>query len=499
MSRRRKFLTAAGIVLGVVILIPVIRHYQLRYAVAHYIAELKDKGEPMELAQVIPLPAPPGQNGAPIFLKATAFFHTNMTVLDSNPPSTMFAVSSGKAMVGWQQPDIRSASGTNKWEDVGAELSTGKSDLESFHSLTNYPILDFNLDYKKGFALLLRHLPSIKLAAQSLNASVLYNLHERKTSEACADLRAMLAIVKGTSEERLEISQLVRINIAQIAAASTWEILQVPNISASDLSGLQQDWQSLDFIRSVKQAYLMKRVSEVCSMEQFRQNPNEVWSSVSGNDGIQRSWDKNQWRWFWSYADEKRALQISAVLINATRMAETNVSFPKVQLFARANFVPLGFEKSQPQGEDTFRMDIEDSEMRWLFSEGAHDAFSVLRKAMVLETARSVVVAAIALKRYELRHKMLPATLDELTPDLLKSVPIDCMDGEPLRYQPKANEIFLLYSVGENGVDDGGDPSLENGIQSANLQWQNPRARDWVWPQPATPAEVQFFYDHPPK
>jgi hypothetical protein len=31
MSRRRKILTVAGIVLGVAILVPVIRHYQLRF------------------------------------------------------------------------------------------------------------------------------------------------------------------------------------------------------------------------------------------------------------------------------------------------------------------------------------------------------------------------------------------------------------------------------------------------------------------------------------
>jgi len=54
MSRRRKILIVAGIVLGVAILVPVIRHYQLRFAVANYVAELKAKGEPMELAQVIP-------------------------------------------------------------------------------------------------------------------------------------------------------------------------------------------------------------------------------------------------------------------------------------------------------------------------------------------------------------------------------------------------------------------------------------------------------------
>ena len=64
MSRRRKILITLGIMLGVAILVPVIRHYQLRAATEAYIAQLKAQGEPMDLAQVIPPPVPPEQNGA---------------------------------------------------------------------------------------------------------------------------------------------------------------------------------------------------------------------------------------------------------------------------------------------------------------------------------------------------------------------------------------------------------------------------------------------------
>ena len=70
MSRCWKILIVIGVVFAVAILIPVIRHYQLRFAVESHIAQLKAKGEPMELAQVIPPPVPPEQNSAAIFLKA---------------------------------------------------------------------------------------------------------------------------------------------------------------------------------------------------------------------------------------------------------------------------------------------------------------------------------------------------------------------------------------------------------------------------------------------
>jgi hypothetical protein len=501
MSRRRKISVVAGIVLGVALLIPVIHHYQLRFALAAYVAEFKAKGEPMDLAQVIPPPVPPEQNGVPFITNALANFYGGIfsSNLTHNLPPAMREVSSGKAMIGWQQPKIIGSDEpsellTNTWEDLGKELIAAKSDLDSFQNLTNHKLLDFNLDYQQGFNIRLAHLAQLKRAAQWLNASTLYNLHERKTSDACADVCAMLAIAKGQKEERLEISQLVRMNIARFSTAATWEILQDPNISENDLILLQQNWQSLEFISPIEQAYLMERVMDLCSMEQFQQNPDDLWRGVSGrSDGIQRMWHKGQWRWFWSYADERRALETQSMLIEATRMAETNNSFQSVQSFVRTNFVRLHFETPQPQ-DDTFQMDIDEFGVRWLFSEGAYDSFSMLRGAVIMETARNVVVTAIAIKRYELRHHQLPATLEELTPEFLPSVPIDCMDGQPLRYRPNADGTFLLYSVGENGVDDGGNPALEKGVIGSNYYWQNSHALDWVWPKPATEAEIQAYY-----
>ena len=36
---------------------------------------------------------------------------------------------------------------------------------------------------------------------------------------------------------------------------------------------------------------------------------------------------------------------------------------------------------------------------------------------------------------------------------LLASVPLDAVDGQPLRYRRNADGTFSLYSIGENGVD----------------------------------------------
>ena len=84
-------------------------------------------------------------------------------------------------------------------------------------------------------------------------------------------------------------------------------------------------------------------------------------------------------------------------------------------------------------------------------------------------------------------------------PEFLAAVPLDPVDGQPLRYRRDADGTFTLYSVGENGVDDGGNPGVAEGVATKSLQWQNSKALDWVWPQPATEAEIKFFYEHPPK
>lgn len=70
-------------------------------------------------------------------------------------------------------------------------------------------------------------------------------------------------------------------------------------------------------------------------------------------------------------------------------------------------------------------------------------------------TDRHLAATALALRLYQLDHDgRRPATLEALVPAYLPSVPVDAIDGRPLRYDPAR---AILWSVGENNVDDGGD------------------------------------------
>ncbi|MCH7565360.1 MAG: hypothetical protein IH968_16225 [Gemmatimonadetes bacterium] len=68
-----------------------------------------------------------------------------------------------------------------------------------------------------------------------------------------------------------------------------------------------------------------------------------------------------------------------------------------------------------------------------------------------------IAAIALAMRLYELDHGRRPRQLSELVPDYLPAVPLDPMasDGRVIVYLLEP-EPPILYSVGENGVDDGG-------------------------------------------
>jgi len=94
------------------------------------------------------------------------------------------------------------------------------------------------------------------------------------------------------------------------------------------------------------------------------------------------------------------------------------------------------------------------------------------------ETLRRLTVTALALARFHLRAGTFPTELDALVPQFLSAVPMDLMSAKPLRYRLNGDGSFTLYSVGEDGRDDDGDPQASRGTNLFGL-WEG---KDAVWP-----------------
>ncbi|MBN1124619.1 MAG: hypothetical protein JXA82_06400 [Sedimentisphaerales bacterium] len=93
----------------------------------------------------------------------------------------------------------------------------------------------------------------------------------------------------------------------------------------------------------------------------------------------------------------------------------------------------------------------------------AHDRIHVLNLRMrgQINSAR----VAIAMERYRLAEGKLPEALEELVPLYLDEVPLDPFDGKPLRYK-QTNPGYIIYSIGEDQVNNGGIPLSESNRDS---------------------------------
>ena len=103
-------------------------------------------------------------------------------------------------------------------------------------------------------------------------------------------------------------------------------------------------------------------------------------------------------------------------------------------------------------------------------------------KAVAAQTQREMMLAAIALHRHRLRYGNWPSDLTQLVPTFLSELPRDFMDGQPLRYRLSPSGRFLLYSVGTDMEDNGGNPSC---CKTDLTVWHG---EDWVWPEPVSEA-----------
>ena len=81
---------------------------------------------------------------------------------------------------------------------------------------------------------------------------------------------------------------------------------------------------------------------------------------------------------------------------------------------------------------------------------------SIERHFRQLAKSRMAAVA-VAIRLYEVDHGERPTALALLVPDYLDAIPADpfAKDGRPISYTPDADPP-VLYSVGADGVDDGG-------------------------------------------
>lgn len=502
MRPRIKVLLASGLLLSALVSWPVAAHYRAQARVAGYKRQLQAMGEKLTIAELAPPPSAEGLRGSDALLLAA-----RRTVLlpanSSNLPPTMKYLAPGRALVAWQQAVLPTSDSTNIWPGLADVLAANTDDLADIRAVLQAPVLSFDLDYHQGFNLLLPHLSQLKTISQWLSADAILCLHEGRVTNAWDDLLALAQLAERDKDEPVLISLLVRIAMGSIAINATWEALQAPAGPEEQLQQVQATWESVDLLTQAEAAFAMSRAVEESGLAAWRESyPNlqgGPFATGGGGSGLaelaQLSKDVLNdpkegikalaqrypgywcWRYWQSYDEELASAETIQAALDAVRKARKDHA--------------LAPAREQFDREDTRVQRLYPPAANWL---GYSVAFGgqlnrILSRLTCLEIQRSLLVTAIALKRFHLKHGTYPAELSALVPDILREPERDPMDGKPLRYRLNPDGSFLLYSVGDDGVDNGGDPSwVKPRPNAASKRWWD--ARDAVWPQPASAAEV---------
>ena len=97
---------------------------------------------------------------------------------------------------------------------------------------------------------------------------------------------------------------------------------------------------------------------------------------------------------------------------------------------------------------------------------------------------RTLLLASIAARRYQLKYGQFPQELEAIVPEFLTEAPVDPYDGQPLRLQLKGDEL-VLYSIGRDQRDDGGqelqdrnEPDIVVRLKQAHIPREARRGKD---------------------
>lgn len=388
-------------------------------------------------------------------------------------------VAPGQARVGWAGDALvlaslgRKVTNTLSWAELEAELNASADVLAQIRRTIENPPARW-LSNPTNFPLPRTDFLPRRNAAQWLAADCLAALHARELVRAREDLHALTALAQVHRDDLALVSQMIRTAIAGLAMPVVWEALQAPGWTEPDLAAMQQDWDELNLTKCVELGMLGERAYFEHAVTRLRQGGIRTLDEFYGSPTTGPKTAKGYLEEFvlfpvWranSLADEMFYLQHCQRLLKVTRGLDQGTPWHA----AKSEFGLL----DDAMALETYglRRYCHLATLLALPNIG-RAAETVTRR----ETERRLTVVAIALRRYELRQGHWPASLSALVPEWLRAVPMDQMSGKPLVYRLNADGTFALYSVGEDGQDDGGDPHPAPPI--APDLWSG---RDAVWP-----------------
>jgi len=494
MSRRGKIQAAVvSLAVAMVVLIPLCLRWQAQWHLSAYRKKLIASGEKLTVAELSPKRNWQATNTEWFVKLASA-----LPPLWDNAPAAMRSIKPGVARVVWRQPRCLERLDNSKtpidvWPGFTEAVRTNETAIRKVQSLLDNRGVEFINEWNHD---LYEHsyLHSVMYLVVDLGGSAILALHEGRMGDADHYLNSSGAIIQLAAKDTTITEQLANYSILSIEVGDLWEALQASAWTDEQLAEWQHQWGQASILAAAEASLAMERVRGFMVFQVVRNSKQELAGMLGGDSGIKDNFEiiddllhKTRkgagevltsyprywgWRWIWSYRDEQHYLEIMQTAIEATRNAQKR----RAVLFTLKDMKTAVASFSSK----TTKFDISGA------LAGNNEAF--VSQTLKAQTIANMATTAIALDRFRLTNHAYPDDLARLTPGFVRTVPVDCMDGHDLRYRLNPDGTYLLYSVGDDGVDNGGDPTPKEGKGLFFLF-----GRDWVWPRPATAEELQAY------
>lgn len=415
-------------------------------------------------------------------------------------PDLLPAAGSNVAIVVWKHEWLEDVSDEIDWQVFNALARGNQSDVDAAAQVLISGAPKIGLDASKGMAMLLPHLPMIKGLAQTFGSRTMVEMHDGDTAAAWTNLLALTRMVTAIKPTPINVEHLVRFACLNIAFNSIWQALQTNTWSDAQLAQLQEEWEHLNLFEDLPETAAFRRAGAVAMCRSLLKEPFEFQlvdtfkeftrSPRSGWTMLKFKWQECQYRIRGCWLDQ------SALLIHfrdreiEIRNAIRASTWRQMQVMPGVtNFV---FFESKFRGARIQTM-LNLQELNMAFFRGGS---SFLGRAAEAEARRRILITALALERYRVKHGTYPASLQALTPDYLSVLLPDFINGEPLQYNRGSDDRFVLYSPGIDDVDNGGQMrqlTRHERLPTGGINFIPIQSVDLVWPRAATTDELTAY------
>jgi len=271
-------------------------------------------------------------------------------------------------------------------------------------------------------------------------------------------------------EEPLLISQLVRFASGAIAVNTLWKGLATHQWTDAQLAVFQERLGRLDYLAGLILGFEGERACGIVGLEDLISHPPPLPLREGGV----------------SFHRVAILIPYGMLRQNQAALARYNTDIlgelrTHLTFATQSGLVPVIKTRAERQCSKFERMPY--SPFNFLVKQFAPATASAETKAAKLQTMAHLAITACALERHRLAHGSYPEKLEALAPALLPKPFLDPMNGQPFHYHRTDDGWFLLYSVGEDGQDDGG-------VFRAKPK---DTIKDWPWPVP-TRAEAGSLF-----